>query len=481
MIVLLYIMSSSKHSCTRQYQLDNGDIIKVAIQKKDENNLLSGKQTPSVVQPNQSNVSKQTISNGNEKVPLLRNIIQTSQFVEVENKEGKIAPNIIGENIFTTNKDTEVKSSSPNVVHETINKTDEDEKVTPLLGNENNFTQLKIDENENTLLHDTTDQNNNENTQPKTDENENTLLHDTTDQNNNENEHSLPLHDAAIEGNLKKVKALLANNENINIQNELGQTLLHLAIQYGHCDIAKVLITNYGANCGKQDNDKNTPLHYVFINNDKKDDGEIAELVKVLLDAQPNIINIQNHLGTTALHLAAEYGLLEVAKILKNYHALLENTDHAGNTPCHYAFYAYYENKNDKNKEIIDLLLDNNNSNVKNKAGITLLHLAAAFGLLEITKRLIEYRVDRHAIDNDHNTALDYAIDSGNQDIINLLSEKEADLNIKNQDVYTSENLLKQQKENKKAKKIVKKITEMFKKIISNPKQKIATTQTTEL
>ncbi len=113
----------------------------------------------------------------------------------------------------------------------------------------------------------------------------------------------------------------------------------------------------------------------------KKDLPKINEL---LLQGEP--VNAKNNSGLTALHLAAQYGHLEIVKTL-----------------------------------LTGLNID---VNAKNNSGLTALHLAAQYGHLKIVKILLEKMVDFNIQDKHGVTALHLAAQHGHVEVVGVLLEK---------------------------------------------------------
>ena len=107
---------------------------------------------------------------------------------------------------------------------------------------------------------------------------------------------------------LDVVRALLAKGADPDIQNEDGETALHLAASCAHdAKLAQFLI-DFGADPNIKNDDGDTPLICAVIasRNDETDVMTDLDVVRDLLDkgADPNI---QNKDGDTALHLAVSY------------------------------------------------------------------------------------------------------------------------------------------------------------------------------
>ena len=83
-----------------------------------------------------------------------------------------------------------------------------------------------------------------------------------------------PMHEAAKEGDLAKVKSLIAEGSDVNVKDENGLTPLNIAATEGYKDVVEQLISN-GANVGAVDNTDATPLHLAVREGHK----EIAELL----------------------------------------------------------------------------------------------------------------------------------------------------------------------------------------------------------
>jgi ankyrin repeat protein len=97
----------------------------------------------------------------------------------------------------------------------------------------------------------------------------------------------------------------IIDENNINTQNESGETLLHIAMFRNSLPLTKMLL-NYGANPNITDIHNSTPLHYAKRLN-------IAEL---LLDYDANI-NIHDELDRTPLDIALEENNLQIIALLQ--------------------------------------------------------------------------------------------------------------------------------------------------------------------
>ena len=82
------------------------------------------------------------------------------------------------------------------------------------------------------------------------------------------------LHEAAKDGDLGKVKGLIAEGSDVNVSDENALTPLHLAAYRGHKDIAELLILN-GADVNATDKAGINPLNLA----EEKGHKEIVELL----------------------------------------------------------------------------------------------------------------------------------------------------------------------------------------------------------
>jgi hypothetical protein len=186
------------------------------------------------------------------------------------------------------------------------------------------------------------------------------------------------LHEAALNGKLEKAKALIKANPGLvnNQDSYASQSPLHMAAEYGHRDVAELLLANKADVEAKAHGGWTPLLNAVF--------GGHKNVVELLL-AHKADVNFQEEAGRSPLHVAAENGYTEIAALLLAHKA---------------------------------------NVNAKNREGMTPLHVAVALGYKDLANLLISSNADMDAKDNQGRTALDLAMLHGDKDLTALLRQR---------------------------------------------------------
>lgn len=115
------------------------------------------------------------------------------------------------------------------------------------------------------------------------------------------------LQGAVMQGNLEKVKSLIADGADINAVDRQGWTPLYTAIQRQQKEIAEYLVAK-GADVTIADRGGMTPLHAAAFKGD-------IELVGLLIEKGADV-NGKDRNGGTPLHLAAQFGWKDVVELL---------------------------------------------------------------------------------------------------------------------------------------------------------------------
>jgi ankyrin repeat protein len=203
------------------------------------------------------------------------------------------------------------------------------------------------------------------------------------------------IHDAAKNGGLAKVQALLKGNPDLVFSKDdaYGATPLHWATAFGHKDVAELLLANNAEVNAKAKNGM-TPLHWAALDS-------IDE------------------------HATPKMGRKNVAELLLANKADVNSKDNRGMTPLHYAAERGY-----KDKDIAELLLANKaDVNCKDNGGITPLHDAAGHGYKDISELLLAGKAEVNARDNNGETPLHWAAGGGYKDVAQLLLADGAEVN----------------------------------------------------
>ncbi|XP_028757073.1 ankyrin repeat-containing protein At5g02620 isoform X2 [Neltuma alba] len=286
-----------------------------------------------------------------------------------------------------------------------------------------------------------------------------------------------PLHTVARSGNMAVVKEILTGTEEseLNVllakQNQAGETALYVAAEYGYVELVREMIKYYDlANAGikarngfdvfliaaKQgdidvlkilmeahpelsmtvDPSNTTALHMAATQGH-------TEVVNFLLEAGSSIATIARSNGKTALHSAARNGHLEVVKaLLEKEPAVATRTDKKGQTALHMAVKG-------QNIEVVEELIkaDPLSVNMVDNKGNTALHIATRKGRTQIVKMLLGRReTDKTAVNRSGETAIDTAEKTGNFEIKAILDEHgvQSAKNIKPQSATNTARELKQ-------------------------------------
>jgi ankyrin repeat protein len=265
------------------------------------------------------------------------------------------------------------------------------------------------------------------------------------------------LFDAAREGDLARVKSLIAAKADVNAKNKKGRTRTALmwASTNGHVEVVKALLAAK-ADVNVKDNSifGQTALVWASM------EGHV-EVVKLLLDAKADV-NAKNLLGWTALMYASRDGNVELTRTL-----LAAKAD--VNTMDKYGIWALLRALAGGHTEVVKLLRETGskgfgeedlykaasegnlarvksliaakvNVNAKNKDGLTALMWASneAYGHVEVVRALLAAKADVNAKNNDGETALMWASANGNIEVVRALLAAKADVNAKNNDGETA-------------------------------------------
>ena len=134
-----------------------------------------------------------------------------------------------------------------------------------------------------------------------------------------------PLHEAARDGDLEQVRALIDAGADLDAQGDNGETPLNTAILKGHVLVATLLIDR-GAGIQARNKGGFTPLHAAAYAN-------AVEIAEQLLSRGADVNDQMNKAGVTPLSVASEEGHPGGVKVLITHGADLEAGERNGYTP----------------------------------------------------------------------------------------------------------------------------------------------------
>lgn len=237
--------------------------------------------------------------------------------------------------------------------------------------------------------------------------------------------HQTPLHIAAHQSNpfcaqrSHNLQLLVrhASPAVINMQDDIGQTVLQSAIAH-HAPIEDIaLLLQRNARIDVQNNLGDTALHYAV----RRDDG-IDVLVRLLYHPDSaSAINVKDTQGYTPLRMAIREGETEKAELLLRRKSLVQIDDMFEAISCKNTW---------SGLDIMRLLLGTNCNNVdinqKVDGGYTLLHYAVIKEHINTVKLLLACSARTDIKNDNHETALDKAkqLDSpAGKEIVRLIAQ----------------------------------------------------------
>jgi ankyrin repeat protein/L-ascorbate metabolism protein UlaG (beta-lactamase superfamily) len=222
--------------------------------------------------------------------------------------------------------------------------------------------------------------------------------------------YSQDIHQAARQGDLEKIEALLENSpELVNAQDDRGCTPLHYAAGEGHKAVTDLFLEK-GVDIKSRDRNGDTPIHYAAKGGQKN-------MIELFLSKGVDV-NITDFHGRTPLHHAVSWEHKDTVRYLIEKGADINAEDQWGTFPVHYAAFA-------TDREIFDLLAAKGAEiDVINNDGATPLHYAVRVGSTNIVKHAIQEGMDMNAVDGFRMTPLSWAAADGNLDSVKYLLDK---------------------------------------------------------
>jgi len=221
-----------------------------------------------------------------------------------------------------------------------------------------------------------------------------------------------PLHRAAEEGNMDKLKELIDGGAQVSVKDVEGMTPFFFAIRGGHCDVAQFLL-EANSDVDAQRNDGRSALHMAVEQAE-----DISVVSKVL--SMGSAVSPKDARGITPLHLAVAKGNPvgdAVTRVLAEAGADLNAARNDGRSVLHQALAAPSISGADTFATMLEL---GANPDIKN-GGDTCLHFVASEGRVDEAKQLVKHSASGNEVDGQGATALHRAAAAGHTDMVAVL------------------------------------------------------------
>lgn len=197
-------------------------------------------------------------------------------------------------------------------------------------------------------------------------------------------EDSTMLHYACAQKNLGIFNHIVGTTKNFEEKDSNGETPLHWAVMKGGYHILEALLKilkQKQCNIDPKSRYGITPFHLAMIKQDKN-------IAKLLYDYGADVNDIDNE-GNSAVHMLASIGDVKWLKfVVKHYNVNCYQKNHKGNTPIMLACLS-------GRYEIVEYFVDKiPNLNWKNKNGQTPLHAAVYSNDIKIIELLLKHKAD---------------------------------------------------------------------------------------
>ena len=231
--------------------------------------------------------------------------------------------------------------------------------------------------------------------------------------------HSSMLFMALNSGNLAETRLLLDHGVDANARDEKLSTALHISSDNGYFDLVRLLL-QYGADVNPRDNHDSTPLHLASAKGHSR-------VVSLLMNYGADM-NASDNTNSTPLRLAFINQDLGIAELLiesgADVNVLDRVLDNKPLAPLHLAL-------SKGNARLVNLLVRRGiNVNGRDDNNMTPLHLASAKGNHTAVGLLIDHAAEVNASDNTNSTPLHLALINENFDIALLLIERSAHVTV---------------------------------------------------
>jgi len=231
----------------------------------------------------------------------------------------------------------------------------------------------------------------------------------------------------------KRIKEIIINNNelDLNISDQQNNYLIHYILLYDQIDILKLLL-NKNIRLDIIDIDGRTLLHVPIKYNFIKSINLLLEYNKKIIGI--SLIDIKDNLGYTALHYCILLNNIECLKLLLKFNADPFIKDNNGYNILHLAL----DNEKD---DILIYLIDNISLDFLTNNNETLLQMALSFQNIKIVNILLNKNINLNNQEKEYGIiALHQSIIINNIEITNTIIKNGANINL--QDIYGNSPLM---------------------------------------
>jgi cytohesin len=216
-----------------------------------------------------------------------------------------------------------------------------------------------------------------------------------------------PLMRAVQSGHQHAIRLLVDEGAEVTTQSNVGESLLHVAIQTGSKEIIDQIF-RLEPRIGVSDKNGDTELHLAAKEG-------LVDVCRRLIRQMSGLMRMANLKQETPLHYAVQSAKFDVVKLFLSKAAFPDCQDLDGKTPLHYAVEA-------GSQAVVGLLLGVKASPChRDKYGKTPIHYAVSSSSTEIVRLLAEEMTSVDSEDTNKQTPLHYAVKSQNLDIVQIL------------------------------------------------------------
>uniref|UniRef100_A0A7S1KMJ9 Uncharacterized protein n=1 Tax=Percolomonas cosmopolitus TaxID=63605 RepID=A0A7S1KMJ9_9EUKA len=225
-----------------------------------------------------------------------------------------------------------------------------------------------------------------------------------------------PLFVACYKGHVKIVRELIRYEADLEYSEADGTTALIMAVETGNLEVVRELVKAYSNVNACTNTNGNAPLHIVAQRGD-------VEMAKILTNGGTNV-NQVNTAGDTPLIIATRNGHIEIVQLLLSFSAHVNSTNKMGES-------ALFSASQQEDLKIFRLLIRKRygaDINLPLHDGTTILSKACADGHYQLVRLIVEaklnsvsYPVDLNKIGHDGMTPLQHAVRGEHIEIVKLL------------------------------------------------------------